>query len=83
MKGGNTDLLYKQNKEFDGRLEMAKSLQSQHPDICTVIRRWGRWQHYVDYRGFKGNKLKLKDGVNIENKVNNYGMELKKITIKK
>src|SRR5690606_9316658 len=27
MKGGNTDELYKQDENFDGRLEMARSLQ--------------------------------------------------------
>lgn len=57
MKGGNTDVLYKQDSEFDGRLEMAKSLLFQHPDVVKVIRRWGRWQHHVDYRPFKKNKL--------------------------
>lgn len=57
MKGGNTDELYKQNEAFDGRLAMARSLQSQHPDVTTVIRKWGRWQHNVDYRPFKSNKL--------------------------
>ncbi len=77
MKGGNTDELYKQDKEFDGRLEMAKSLQQQHPDIVKITRKWGRWQHHVNYKPFAKNKLiKLK---NIEIKEdNNFGMKLKK-----
>lgn len=54
IKGGNTDELYKD----DGRLLMAQSLQEQHPDVVTVIKKWGRWQHQVDYKGFKNNKLK-------------------------
>ncbi len=58
MKGGNTDELYKQTPEFDGRWEMAKSLVMQHPDVTKITRKWGRWQHQVDYRPFKGNKLK-------------------------
>lgn len=53
MKGGNTDELYKQDDAFDGRLEMAKSLQEQHPDITTITHKWGRYQHVVDYSGFK------------------------------
>lgn len=57
MRGGNTDLLYKQNQEFDGRLEMAKHLQRQHPDIVKIKWKWGRWQHEVDYRQFRKNKL--------------------------
>jgi hypothetical protein len=76
MKGGNTDLLYKQNKGFDGRLEMAKSLQRQHPEITTIKWKWGRWQHEVDYSCFKKNKLIKKEGLQLDNRVNNYGLEL-------
>jgi hypothetical protein len=61
MKGGNTDELYIKTEEFDGRLEMAKSLYLQHPDVTKITRKWGRWQHQVDYRPFKCNKLKLKE----------------------
>lgn len=57
MKGGNTDELYKQNQDFDGRLEMAKHLYNQHPDVTKIYRRWGRWQHCVNFRKFKNNKL--------------------------
>lgn len=72
MKGGNTDELY----QGDGRLKMAQSLQQQHPDVVKVVRKWGRWQHQVDYRPFKGNKLVKKPGVVIPEGVNNYGMVL-------
>jgi len=72
MKGGNTDELY----QGDGRLKMAQSLQRQHPDVVKIGRRWGRWQHVVDYRPFKGNKLIKKPGVVIPEGVNNYGMVL-------
>ena len=74
MKGGNTDELYKQNKEIDGRLLMAQSLVEQHPDITRVVRRWGRWQHYVNYSRFKGNKLKRRSGLTVSPNINNYGM---------
>jgi len=57
MKGGNTDQLYKQDNQFDGRLEMAKSLAMQHPDCVKITQKWGRWQHCVDYSSFKKNKL--------------------------
>jgi len=76
MKGGNTDELYKQNKKFDGRLEMAKSLKKQHPRIVKIKRRWGRWQYVVDYKQFKNNKLIKKKNILILKKVNNYGMKL-------
>lgn len=77
MKGGNTESLYKLDNE-DGRLLMAQSLQRQHPDVVKIVRKWGRWQHQVDYRPFKHNKLKLKPGVVIPEGVNNYGMVLVK-----
>ena len=76
MKGGNTDQLYQQDKKFDGRLEMARSLQRQHPDIVTITRKWDRWQHQVDYRKFKKNKLILRTDQTISTGVNNYGMQL-------
>jgi hypothetical protein len=57
MKGGNTDELYR----GDGRLRMAQSLQEQHPDITTIVEKWGRWQHQVDYRGFRKNKLRMRE----------------------
>lgn len=76
MKGGNTDQLYTQNDRFDGRLEMAKSLAAQHPDVTKVVWKWGRWQHQVDYQPFASNKLILRRGVKINPGVNDYGMTL-------
>jgi len=83
MKGGNTDQLYAGTNEGDllkdGRYLMAKSLQEQHPDCVKITWKWGRWQHQVDYRNFKRNKLRLKKGIEIPKGVNNYGMVLKKV----
>jgi len=76
MKGGNTDELYKD----DGRLKMAQSLQMQHPDVTKIVRKWGRWQHHVDYRPFKGNKLIRKKDAIIPKGTNDYGMVLKRKT---
>ena len=75
MKGGNTDSLYNLEKE-DGRLLMAQSLQQQHPDVVKIGRRWNRWQHVVNYKPFKNNRLIKKKGVKIPQGVNNYGMVL-------
>lgn len=79
MKGGNTEALYKLGEQKDGRLEMARSLHRQHPDVTKIVWKWGRWQHQVDYRPFKGNKLIKKEGVEIPEGVNNYGMKLIKV----
>lgn len=56
MKGGNTESLYKLNG-VDGRWLMAESLRLQHPDVVHISRKWGRWQHNVNYKPFKKNKL--------------------------
>ncbi len=76
MKGGNTDKLY----QGDGRFQMAVSLQKQHPDVVKVVRKWGRWQHSVDYRGFAKNKLKRNPRVKVQKGPNNYGMVLRRKT---
>lgn len=76
MRGGNTDELYAD----DGRLKMAQSLQRQHPDVVSVVWKWNRWQHQVDYARFKANKLIRRDDVKIEAGINNYGMRLERLT---
>lgn len=44
--------------------------------VCVPFtRKWGRWQHQVDYRLFKTNKLKKKADVDLVG-INNYGMRL-------
>ena len=73
MTGGNTDVLY----QGEGRREMAESLQEQHPDVVKITRKWGRWQHQVDYSPFKRNRLKLKKGIYVPDGIDNCGMYLK------
>ena len=74
MKGGNTEELY---EKTDNRREFAEALREQHPDVVEVIWKWGRWHHQVDYRRFRGNRLKLRPGVVIPEGVNNYGLVLR------
>lgn len=76
VKGGNTPIY-----QDDGRLKMAQELQMRHPDVTKITRKWGRWQHQVDYRPFKGNKLIKKEGVIIPDEPNEYGMKLVKLGI--
>jgi hypothetical protein len=76
MKGGNTEALY----QDDGRLKMAQSLVDQHPDITKIVWKWGRWQHQVNYSGFKSNKLRRKSGIEIKQGINNYNMVLRKLS---
>jgi hypothetical protein len=72
IKGGNTSQLY----QGDGRLKMAESLVEQHPDVASITRKWGRWQHQVDYSAFKRNQLKLKPGVVLKDEPDEFGMKL-------
>ena len=74
MKGGNTDELY----QGDGRLEMARSLQRQQPDVTRISRKWGRGQHHVDYRSFRANRLRLRPDAKIPEGVDDFGMALVK-----
>lgn len=72
MTGGNTDELYQDN----GRKKMAEALVEQHPDVTTIVWKFNRWQHHVDYRPFKQNVLRHKPGLVVPAGVNNYNMEL-------
>jgi hypothetical protein len=72
VDGGNQKLY-----AGDGRLVMAQSLRAQHPDVVRVYKRFGRYQHHVDYSGFKNNQLKLRRGVVVPEGVNNFGLVLR------
>ena len=85
MKGGNTDILYKGGEGLardrdsaanEGRRLMAESLMRQHPDCVTVIERWGRPQHLVDYRRFRKNELIPAPGFVMPEGADEYGMIL-------
>ena len=79
MKGGNTEEIYNKSNsdKFDNRRRFADTLQYHHPDVTVVTKKWGRYHHHVDYSHFiQNNKFKLKEGLNIPRKVNNYGMKL-------
>ena len=72
MKGGNTDTVYATG---DKRLEFARSLERQHPDVARVVWRYNRWHHEVDYRKFASNRLVLRDDLVLP-KDPEYGMKL-------
>ncbi len=78
MKGGNTSEVY---GDTDNRKEFAESLQNQHPDIVKVTWKFNRWHHQVNYKPFKKNKLIKKEGIEIKDRVNEYGMILETIKI--
>ncbi len=71
VKGGNTDIY-----QEDGRWKMAEELRRKHPDVTTITRKWGRWQHQVNYEPFRKNKLIKNPSIVIPKGINNYGMKL-------
>lgn len=78
MKGGNMDGIY--SGVNDQRLSITLALQRQHPDVVKVTRKWGRWQHHVDYSQFSSNRLKPKLGAKVEAGTNDFGMRLQQHT---
>jgi len=72
MSGGNTADFYAQ----EGTLAKSKMLEDLHPDVASVVWKFNRWHHKVDYKKFKSNKLKKKPNLIIPDQVNNYGMIL-------
>ncbi len=74
VKGGNTESLYLIE---NGRLKMAQALVDLHPDVTTIVEKWGRFQHSVNYGRFKQNKLKYRPDFIMPKGDNDYGMYLK------
>lgn len=60
----------------DGRWRMAAELAAKHPDVTRITRKWGRWQHHVDYSRFQRNRLEPVPGLRIDPATNDYGMKL-------
>lgn len=83
VKGGNTTEVYN-NYEEDASLKKSQMLVEMHPDVVSLVERYGRIHHIVDLDKIKTvdgnparkNPLILKKNVDIVNKVDNYGMEL-------
>jgi hypothetical protein len=76
VKGGNMETLYKGN----GRLKMSRALERLWPGIVTTTRKFKRPQHNVldGWRRFD-TQLKLKEGIVIDKKPNEYGMKICKV----
>lgn len=72
VKGGNDEAFY----QHEGTLPKSQMLCREHPDICRLTWKFGRWHHQCDYRPFKYNRLKLRDDIEIPDEPNEYGMRL-------
>ena len=88
VKGGNTEEFYhkegtlEKEKWRDGQLNpegtinKSQMLVDMHPDVASIVWRYGRWHHYVDYSQFKKNELIYKNKIIVPEGTNNYGMRL-------
>jgi hypothetical protein len=87
LKGGNTEEFYHKEGQLDkekwrggnmnaeGTVNKSKMLVDMHPDVATLVWKYGRWHHFVDYSIFRKNELKLKPGVTINRgALNEYGL---------
>lgn len=72
MNGGNTEELY-----GEGTLAKSKMLADLHPDVTKVVWKFSRWHHQVNYRPFRDNKLRRREGLVVQQGVNEYGMVLR------
>lgn len=85
VKGGNTEEFYHKEGETNredwdrsgnynatGTINKSKMLVDMHPDVATMVWKYDRWHHHVNYTPFKKNKLKFKEGISIPDVVNNY-----------
>jgi hypothetical protein len=86
LPGGNTDGLYRADGEQDardtaGRHEMARALERAWPGTVKVTRRFGRFQHTVDWAKFADVPLRLRDGVDLSAlpEVDEYGLRLVRV----
>ena len=71
VPGGNTDSIY-----VGGTFAKSQMLVQAHPDVTRLILRWGRWHHYVDYRRFAANRLRLRPGLVLPETDDEHGLTL-------
>jgi len=72
LQGGNTEAFYAK----EGTIAKSQMLCKMHPDVSTLVWKFHRWHHYVNYAPFKNNKLIKKQNIIINKEINNYGMKL-------
>lgn len=71
MRGGNSKEFY----DAEGTMPKSQMIEDLHPDVASVVWRFNRWHHHVNYKPFKGNAL-IKVCKELKDETNNYGMIL-------
>ena len=72
MKGGCSDEFYFK----EGTLNKSKMQVNLHPDVSTLVFKYKRWHHYVNYKPFQFNKLIKRKGLIVPKRFNNHGLVL-------
>lgn len=70
IKGGNHAEFY----SGEGTLPKSRMQVEMHPDVSSLVWRFGRIHHHVDYGPFKQNPLIRRETVALPQGVNEYGM---------
>jgi hypothetical protein len=92
LKGGNTELFYapegdaalkaSKTKNYNpgGTVRKTLNLIDLYPDVAKAVIKFGRVHHEVNYSKYKSNQLLRRDDCGRLDGINNYGMELVKMT---
>jgi hypothetical protein len=72
VKGGCDKDFYKK----EGTMPKSQMLKRMHPDVTTLVWKFNRYHHKVDYKPFRKMKLVPRPGVKINEGVNEYGLRL-------
>jgi hypothetical protein len=72
LGGGNTAEFY----ALEGTRPKSEMLAQMHPDVATVVEKFGRVHHHVDYSRWKTMPLKRREGLPVLSGVDNFGMRL-------
>jgi hypothetical protein len=79
MKGGNTNTIYDggSHKGYQDKLDELYNNWSQYVKKTTKRHKDGRPHHHISYTKYFKQELVLKEGIETEPIINNYGMEFK------
>lgn len=71
LPGGNTEAFY----ATEGTTPKSQMVVDLHPDVCRIVRRWGRVHHVCDYSPWRNQRLVRRDDVDLSGP-NPYSMKL-------
>lgn len=70
VEGGNKQEFYAE----EGTAAKSQMIADLHPDVASVVWKFDRWHHQVDYSRFKLNVLRRRPGVTTRDGTDDFGM---------